>query len=272
MFNLAMDWHWPREGANSCRSAPKYKERKRERFLSDEEFRRLGDVLNPMETEGSLPLYAVVAIRLLMLTGCRRNENLDPRWCDVNLKAGELRLREAKGWDMVPEDLVDPCQSIPMNPKRRRERFLTDAEFTRLGQVLDEVSGKRSQISAGAITTIRLLMLTGCRRNEILTLRWKHFDLDRAGRRDRGRRVLRLPQGLTRTAAPAGQPQRPRVCGHSGERERALETAGLMRLACAEPIRVRETKYSQLNQIHVTNRPAHHEGSPSHRRSGPYIL
>ena len=52
--------------------------------------------------------------------------------------------------------------------------------FTRLGHVLDEVSGKGSRISAGAIATIRLLMLTGCRRNEILTLRWEHVDLDKA--------------------------------------------------------------------------------------------
>ena len=37
-----------------------------------------------------------------------------------------------------------------------------------------------SRISAGAIATIRLLMLTGCRRNEILTLRWEHVDLDKA--------------------------------------------------------------------------------------------
>ena len=86
----------------------------------------------------------------------------------------------AKSWDMVPEDYDDPCRSIPMNPKRKRERFLIDAEFTRLGQVLDEVLGNGSQVSAGAITTIRLLMLTGCRRNEILFLRWEHVDLDRA--------------------------------------------------------------------------------------------
>ena len=88
---------------------------------------------------------------------------------------------------MAPED-CDPCRSIPMNPKRRRERFLTDAEFTRLGQVLDEVSGNGSRVSAGAVATIRLLMLTGCRRNEILTLRWNHLDtcgqgMPRAARR-----------------------------------------------------------------------------------------
>ena len=43
----------------------------------------------------------------------------------------------AKGWDMVPDDCDDPRESIPLNPKRKRDRFLTDAEFTRLGQVLD---------------------------------------------------------------------------------------------------------------------------------------
>ena len=57
------------------------------------------------------------------------------------------------------------------------KRFLSDAEFTGLGQVLDEVSGKGSRVSSGAVATIRLLMLTGCPRSEILTLRWKHVDL-----------------------------------------------------------------------------------------------
>ena len=36
------------------------------------------------------------------------------------------------------------------------------------------------RVSAGAVAIIRLLMLTGCRRNEILTLRWEHVDLDAA--------------------------------------------------------------------------------------------
>ena len=33
-------------------------------------------------------------------------------------------------------------------------------------------------VSDGAVTTICLLMLTGCRRNEILTQRWENVDLD----------------------------------------------------------------------------------------------
>ena len=46
--------------------------------------------------------------------------------------------------------------------------------------MLDEVPGRGSRMSAGAVATIHLLMLTGCRRNEILTLRGEHVDLDAA--------------------------------------------------------------------------------------------
>ena len=46
--------------------------------------------------------------------------------------------------------------------------------------MLDEVSGNGSQISDGAVTTIRLLMLTGCRKNEIMTLPWENVDLGKA--------------------------------------------------------------------------------------------
>ena len=126
---------------------------------------------------GRLPLAAVERGHVIAL-----HESLceTPAMANMVVETLIYMFKLAKGWDMVPEDHVDPCRSIPMNPKRKRERFLTDAEFTRLGQVLDEVSGNGSQVSAGAITTIRLLMLTGCRKSEIMTLRWQHVDLDRA--------------------------------------------------------------------------------------------
>ena len=96
-------WGLRREGGNPCRFVRKYTERKRERFLSDDEFRRLGEVLNEMEAAGSVSAYAAAAIRLLMLTGCRRNEIVTLRWEDVDLEAGELRLPDGKtGARLVP--------------------------------------------------------------------------------------------------------------------------------------------------------------------------
>ena len=71
MFSLAEVWGWRADGSNPCRHVKRYKERKRERFLSPEETERLGGVLR--ETENEMP-SAVAAIRLLLLTGCRLSE------------------------------------------------------------------------------------------------------------------------------------------------------------------------------------------------------
>ena len=96
LFNMAEAWGVALEGANPCRFVKKYPTRSCERFLSEEEFRRLGRVLSELEAEGKVMASGIAALRLLMLTGCRRNEILTLRWEDVDLDAGELRLRDAK--------------------------------------------------------------------------------------------------------------------------------------------------------------------------------
>ena len=96
MLRLAEEWGLRPIGRNPCRLVRPYREYRRERFLTDEEFRRLGRVLAESEADGSLSVPAAAAIRLLMLTGCRRNEILNLRWDEVDLDAGELRLRDSK--------------------------------------------------------------------------------------------------------------------------------------------------------------------------------
>ena len=56
------------QGRNPCRSVRKYKERKPQRFLSAEEYQRLGRVLDETEAEGTAWSPAIAAIRLLILT------------------------------------------------------------------------------------------------------------------------------------------------------------------------------------------------------------
>ena len=51
MFSLAAAWGLVPDGTNPCRAVRKYKERKRERFLSREEYRRLGQALAEAEAE-----------------------------------------------------------------------------------------------------------------------------------------------------------------------------------------------------------------------------
>ena len=76
-----------------------------------------------------------------------------------------------------PPATGNPCRFIKKYPSRSRERFLTEREFARLGAVLDELAAA-GRISASARTAIRQLMLTGCRRSEVLTLKWEDVDFE----------------------------------------------------------------------------------------------
>ncbi|MCY4404802.1 MAG: tyrosine-type recombinase/integrase [Rhodospirillaceae bacterium] len=84
------------EGSNPCGQVAMNRQRRHERFLTDEEFRRLGGVLDEVEAGGGAMAHAAAAIRLLLLTGCRKSEVLELRWDDVDLAAREMRLRDAK--------------------------------------------------------------------------------------------------------------------------------------------------------------------------------
>ena len=110
LYYMAKGWGIAPEGGNPCRFVHKYKERSCERFLFEEEFRRLGRTLDEVEAEGKVCSSAVAAFRLLMLTGCRRNEILTLRWEDVDPEAGELRLRDAK----------TGARSVAISPSARR--------------------------------------------------------------------------------------------------------------------------------------------------------
>ena len=103
MFSLAETWELLPPGNNPCRSVRPYRTRRRERFLTDEEFRRLGRTLKDAVVDGSVWPPALAAIRLLMLTGCRKSEILSLRWEDVALSEKELKIPDAKtGARVVP--------------------------------------------------------------------------------------------------------------------------------------------------------------------------
>ncbi|MFC1491831.1 tyrosine-type recombinase/integrase [Nitrospinota bacterium] len=96
MFNLGEMWGYTRGGSNPCRHVEKFKEQKRERYLSELELRRLGKALRKAEKDESATPGCIAAIRLLIHTGCRLNEILSLRWDDVNLERAEIRLQDSK--------------------------------------------------------------------------------------------------------------------------------------------------------------------------------
>ncbi|MYG65308.1 MAG: tyrosine-type recombinase/integrase [Gammaproteobacteria bacterium] len=104
MFGLAELWEMIPSGGSPCRSVRRYRrDAKPERFLTPEELASLGRTLEIAPEKGIATFHATAAIRLLVLTGCRRNEILELRWEDLDFDVGEFRLRDSKaGPRMVP--------------------------------------------------------------------------------------------------------------------------------------------------------------------------
>jgi len=114
MFNLAEDWGLRTDGSNPARRIRKFREEEKKRYLSDQEQARLGNVLaDALETGQETP-YAVSAIYLLMLTGCRLGEILTLRWEYVT--AHHLELPDSKTGRRripLPREAYDIIMSLP---------------------------------------------------------------------------------------------------------------------------------------------------------------
>ncbi len=89
--------------ANPAAGVELAKGEKMERFLVDREVTALAEALNTMEADAGLSSTMANAIRLLMLTGCRRDEVRSLQWAWVDFDRGCLRLPDSKtGAKVVP--------------------------------------------------------------------------------------------------------------------------------------------------------------------------
>jgi integrase len=81
----------------------------------------------------------------------------------------------------------NPARGVKKAPVRKVERFLSEAEIARLADALDaEAQQSGNPYSPAAI---KVLLLTGSRKGEIVNLRWDHVDFERE--------CLRLPDSKT---------------------------------------------------------------------------
>ncbi len=71
----------------------------------------------------------------------------------------------------------NPARGLRRNPRPKLARFLSREEIRRLRRALDALVAERPSRRAQA-DIIRLLLLTGCRRGEIVGLRWQEVDGD----------------------------------------------------------------------------------------------
>jgi integrase len=121
---------------------------------------------------GKLKLKDITASHIAKFHARRRDAPTNANRCRALLSH---LFRMAEVWGERPPG-SNPCRYVEKFGERKRERFLSPDELARLADALERAEGKEPP---SAIAAIRLLILTGCRLSEILSLRWEWIDFER---------------------------------------------------------------------------------------------
>lgn len=140
-----------------------------------------------------------------------------PYQANRNLEVISKMFSMAEMWGMRP-DGSNPRLHIKKYPEEKRERYLSQKELSDLGSVLNEAE-EMGVDDIYAVSAIRLLIFTGCRLNEIMSLKWTEVDFANSCLRlsdsKTGARVVHLgPPALDLLKNLKRQPKNPWViCG-----------------------------------------------------------
>ena len=129
-----------------------------------------------------LPHFADVPIADITRADVRRwfaSRRATPVAADRSMPVLSVILTEAERMGLRPEG-SNPCRGIRRYRRKGRERFLSDAEIGRLAARLSAHEGERPL----EVAAVRLLLLTGGRKSEVLTLRWSDYREGRLFLRD----------------------------------------------------------------------------------------
>ena len=116
MMSWAEEYGYRQEGTNPCKGIKKYRETKRQRYLSIQELSRLGSAIREAEEENLIGTFAATAIRLLIFTGARQGEILNLKWEYVDMPRKRLWLPDSKTGQKaisLNEQAIEELKSLP---------------------------------------------------------------------------------------------------------------------------------------------------------------
>ena len=111
------------------------------------------------------------------------NNRTSPGAANRTLEILKNMLNKAEIWGYRLEN-TNHCRSVRPNKRRQCERFLSADELARFGEVLNELRASDNLTIRSGCAVITLLLLTGCRYREILSLKWRDVKGNRLLLRD----------------------------------------------------------------------------------------
>ncbi len=96
IMTVCEDWELRPTNSNPCLGIKRYRENKRDRYLNENELRRLIDTINQCEAEGLEEKSMMIFFRMLIFTGARQGELLTAKWEYVNRDDMALELPDSK--------------------------------------------------------------------------------------------------------------------------------------------------------------------------------
>ncbi len=109
-----------------------------------------------------------------MITKHHQSMYKTPHCANRMLSLLSKMMNLAEKWEYIPQ-YSNPCRHIDKYKEEGREVYLNMSQIEKIGLAISELENKESPYMLAAI---KMLLFTGRRTNEILTLRWEYLDFE----------------------------------------------------------------------------------------------
>lgn len=216
LLGLTESGHDPiatREAARSAQTLREVSEEFMRLHVRPKKKPRTADEYQTLLNEHILPLMGSKRLKDVRRADVARLHSIISNTAPVAANRALSLVSSLWNWSAKREVVLaheNPASGVEKNREQGRERYLTNEEFARLGNVLREAetiglpfvvdhanpkakhapkSNARRPIDPYAIAAIRLLIFTGARFREVLHMRWQDIDFDRG--------IVHLPDSKT---------------------------------------------------------------------------